>query len=178
MTRPYRSCHCREDGKLLGARCPRLATDSRHERWFARYEAPGTDGRRRQPRLGPFDTQREASEALTEALGNVRSGMHAPDRTLTTGAYLAAWLEDKRPELKPRTWSSYEETARLYLVPGLGHIRSYHASPGEVRSLWGVCASLWMNCASTQHGDAMPGEVPGAAPGRPVGHLPAQMRVA
>ena len=36
-------------------------------------------------------------------------------------------------------------------------------SPGEVRSLWGGCAGLWMNCANTQDGDAMPRDVPGAA---------------
>ena len=56
-TRPYRSCNCREPGepgkpgKLLGAKCPKLKTDSRHGGWFARYEAPpDAGGKRRQPR--------------------------------------------------------------------------------------------------------------------------------
>ena len=154
MTKPYRACSCRaapgpgpdgrmRPGKLLGKHCPKLKADSRHGRWFARYEAPpDPGGKRRQPRLGPFTSEREASKALTKALGEVDAGMHAGDRKLTVGAYLAAWLEDKRPELKPRTWSSYEDAMRLYFAPGLGHIKLADLRDHHIRSLYSAMRKI------------------------------------
>jgi len=53
---------------LLGKQCPRLATKG-HGAWYARFEASRSeDGRRRQPRVGPFRTEREAKAGLAEAL--------------------------------------------------------------------------------------------------------------
>jgi hypothetical protein len=40
----------------------------------------------------------------------------------------------------------------------------------------GVCTSLWMNCANTQDGGAMPGGMPGEPPYGPARGLAAQMR--
>ena len=44
------------------------------------------------------------------------------------------------------------------------------------RECTGLCTSLWMNCANTQDGGAMPGGMPGEPPAGPAGQLPAQMR--
>ena len=81
MTKPYRACSCRapaepgpdgkmRPGKLLGKSCEKLKTDSRHGSWYARYEAPpDPSGPRRQPRIGPYGTEKEARAELTKALG-------------------------------------------------------------------------------------------------------------
>ena len=147
MTKPYRACNCRgpsttgPDGKtkpgpLLGAKCPELK-NSRHGKWYARFEAPaGADGKRRQPRIGPFDSQKEARDALTTALGQVRDRKFADDRRITVAAYLNGWLEDKRPELKARTWASYEEAVRLYFAPGIGHIKLADLRDQHIRGLY------------------------------------------
>jgi len=94
--KPYRACNCREPGttgpdgrrkpgKLLGKRCPKLASDSRHARWFVRYEAPAiADGKRRQVRLGPFDKEKQANDALAEAISQAASGVRADDRNTKT----------------------------------------------------------------------------------------------
>ncbi len=133
--KPFRACSCRGEpvtgpdgkrrpGKLLGARCPRLKADSRHGKWYARYEAPAdADGKRRQPRIGPFGTEREAKDALTDALGDIRSGVHADDRRTTLADYLTRWLEGQQLARKRRTYESYAETCRLYWIPALGHVR-------------------------------------------------------
>jgi integrase len=154
MTKPYRACSCRapatagpggrmRPGRLLGKSCDKLRTDSRHGSWYARYEAPpDPGGKRRQPRIGPFTTEKEARTALTKALGQVDAGMHAGDRKLTVGAYLAGWLEDKRPELKPRTWSSYEEAVRLYFGPGLGHLKLADLRDHHVRGLYAAMRKI------------------------------------
>ena len=135
VTKPYRSCSCRaptepgpdgkmRPGKLLGKSCDKLRSDSRHGRWYVRFEAPpGADGKRRQPRLGPFTTERQAKDALTDALGDVRSGVHADDRQTTLAAYLARWLEGQQLARKKRTYESYADACRLYWVPALGHVR-------------------------------------------------------
>ncbi len=135
MTKPYRACHCRapattgpdgkrKSGKLLGKSCPELRKNSKHGKWYARYEAPGdADGKRRQVRLGPFDSQKEARDAVTEALGELRSGTYATDRKTTLGEYLDRWLSWHETELKPRTLESYREAFRLYWKPALGHVR-------------------------------------------------------
>jgi integrase len=148
MNKPYKLCSCRGPttvgpdgrkrlGKLLGKSCPKLKTDSRHDSWFARYEAPRAPGEpRRQPRIGPYPTEKEAARALTKAVGEVDAGMHASDRKLTVAAYLGRWLEDMRPGLKPRTWASYEEAVRLYFGPGLGHIRLADLRDEHIRALY------------------------------------------
>lgn len=135
MTKPYRSCSCRAEpppartARPSRASCsapsaPRLKADSRHGKWFARFEAPaGQDGRRRQPRIGPYPTEREAKDALTDVLGDVRSGVHADDRQTTLAEYITRWLEKQELARKRRTYVSYEESCRLYWVPALGHIR-------------------------------------------------------
>ncbi len=154
MTKPYRACSCRapatagpdgktRPGKLLGKSCPKLKTDSRHGKWFARYEAPADgDGKRRQPWIGPYDTQGEADKALTRALGEVDAGMHAADRKMTAGAYLGRWLDDIRPSLKPRTWASYEEAVRLYYRPGIGHVRLADLRDHHIRALYAAIRKI------------------------------------
>jgi hypothetical protein len=85
-----------------------------------RFEAPrGADGKRRQPRLGPFTTEKAAKDAL----GDVRSGTHTDDRRTTLAVYLPRWLEGQRPARKQRTYESYEEALRLYWIPALGHVQ-------------------------------------------------------
>jgi hypothetical protein len=70
MATPFRACSCRDPQtkKLLGKQCPQLASPE-HGKWYARYERQATpDGRRRQPRVGPFDTTAECEAALLEAV--------------------------------------------------------------------------------------------------------------
>jgi hypothetical protein len=63
-----------ESGKQLGSRCPKLK-QRRHGAWWARYdEARGTDGRRRQQRLGTFATEHEAEQSLADVMNRIHSG--------------------------------------------------------------------------------------------------------
>ena len=123
-------------GQAARRRVPPAQDRQPPRKWYVRYEAPPVGGRRRQPRLGPYDTEREAARALTKALGEVHTGTHASDRKITVGAYLSRWLEDMRSELKPRTWASYEEAVRLYFAPGLGHIKLADLRDSHIRGLY------------------------------------------
>ena len=146
MIKPYRVCNCREPttigpdgrrrpGKLLGSRCPKLK-DSKHGRWYARYGAPaGEDGKRRQPRIGPYRTEKEAKAALVEVLGQVQDNRHASDRNMRLGQYLDRWLAWREAEVKPSTLESYREAFSLYCRPALGHMRLADIRDSHVRDV-------------------------------------------
>ncbi len=120
---------------MLGSRCPDLGKKG-HGAWYVRYEAPvGEDGRRRQPRLGPFATKKEAGDALTDVLGDVKDGRHTDDRQTTLGQYLSGWLEGQQFARKHRTYESYEEACRLYWIPALGHVRLAAPASRHIRNV-------------------------------------------
>ncbi len=132
-TEPYRQCWCRdpETGKPLRSKCPKLK-NKKHGKWYARYDAGGSDGRRRQPVVGPFDTKKECEEELANALARIGGGGSAPDRKLRVAAYLDAYIAGKR-NLKPRTLETDSDAFRLYWTPAIGHmrlvdIRDHHVS--------------------------------------------------
>jgi len=107
--------------------------------WYARYEAPrAADGKRRQPRIGPFRTRRECVDALLDALGKVRDGRNMEDRKTKFGEHLdrrLPWWESEG-EIKPSTLASYREACELYLRPGLGHLRLVDLRGEHFRDLY------------------------------------------
>jgi len=94
--------------------------------WYARYEAPrGPDGKRRQPRIGPYRTKKECKEALVSALGKVQNGKHIDDRRTRFSEHLdrrLRWWESEG-DIMPSTLASYREAVELYLRPGCGHLK-------------------------------------------------------
>ena len=61
--------------------------------------------------------------------------------TETLGAYLERWLAGKSG-LRPTTRRSYEAHVRLYLVPGLGHVRMGELSVEDVEELYAAMRDL------------------------------------
>ncbi len=122
----FKRCGCRdpETRRFLGnGKCP-LLKRSNHGAWWFRYDAPpGPDGKRRQPIVGPFDTEDAAQQGLVTELARVGGGGLVQDRSILVGGYLDNWLEAKKLELKPRTYDSYAEAVLLYFKPALGHLR-------------------------------------------------------
>lgn len=162
--KPYKACACRDPGtgRQLGARCPDLEKKG-HAKWYARYEAPAApDGSRRRPRIGPYDTEKRAKEALVEALGQVAATGHSDDRKLKLGAYLDQWHADRVSEaengdggLKPSTLEAETEAIDLYLKPGLGHIRLGDLRNQHVRDLYAAMRKINRPAEETQRSDLM-----------------------
>ncbi len=74
--RVYRRCACRTaDGKQLGARCPRLTSNTRHGTWTFAVDMPSLTGKRTTMRRGGYPTRRAATAALTRVLECERSGI-------------------------------------------------------------------------------------------------------
>jgi integrase len=121
----YQRCFCRDPDtrRALGRKCPKLKVKGHAAGWFFRYDAPRSpDGKRRRPEVGPFPTQKAAQEELAATLARIGGGGQAPDRSLTVGAYLDAYIAGKI-NLKPRTWATNKEIIDLYWKPALGYLR-------------------------------------------------------
>src|ERR1700677_2490681 len=126
----FRRCGCRDPKtgrKYPDGKCRRRNSNKRADRdhgsWWARFDAPpGADKKRRQPRIGPFESETEAENSLSAELARLGTGRPITDRKILVADYLTTWLKGKR-SLKPRSLESYEEAVRLYFIPGLGHLR-------------------------------------------------------
>lgn len=106
-------------------------------RWEARISLGfGPDGRRARKSLFGR-TQREVREKLTKALRDRDQGLPvARDERLTTGAYLARWLDDAAaPTVRPRTLVSYRQIVADYLVPAIGRIPLAKLTPADVQGV-------------------------------------------
>ncbi|MFF0243972.1 tyrosine-type recombinase/integrase [Streptosporangium sandarakinum] len=167
--KPYKACSCRdtETGRLLGNRCPDIKLEvldrdgapkldkagrplerwnPKHGAWYGRYEAPRTaDGKRRQPRVGPFTTEKECLAALAEAQGQVTRGEHVDDRNLKVGDYLTDYINGRQAvedDLAKSTVESYREAIDLYFKPGLGHIRLIDLRDHHIRELYAAMRKI------------------------------------
>lgn len=148
--KPYRACSCRdaETKRLLGKKCPDLAKKG-HGGWYARYEAPPTaEGKRRQPRIGPYDTERDCKAALAKVLGTAGNIKALDERKTTLGEYLDrryGWRKSEAETgegLKKTTLDSEREAIDLYLKPGLGHVKLIDLSDEHIRELYAAMRKL------------------------------------
>ncbi len=134
---PFKQCGCRgPDGRQLGKHCPRLE-ERGHGAWYYRFSEPaGPDGRRRQPKAGPFPTKTAAKNDRITRLDQLNKGLHAiADRTLTVTADFDAWLGAKF-NLKPSTRRANAEVGTLYVKPGLGHLKLVDVRPAHLEELY------------------------------------------
>ena len=162
--KPYKACSCRDPGtgRLLGKKCPDL-TKKGHGNWYARYEAPPTaDGKRRQPRIGPFDTERETKRELAQVLGRDSATGHTADRKMKIGPYLDRWHGWRVSEsqngdsgLKVSTLASENEAIELYFKPGIGHIRMEDLNDQHIRDLYVAMRQINRPTGETDHSDLL-----------------------
>lgn len=148
--KPYKACSCRdpETKRLLGRQCPDLAKKG-HGGWYSRYEAPkSADGKRRQPRIGPFDTERECKVELGKVLGTAANPKAHDERKTTLGEYLErryTWRVSEAETgegLKKSTLDAERETIDLYGKPGLGHIKVVDLTDEHFRELYAAMRKI------------------------------------
>lgn len=123
----YKRCKCRgDDGKELGAACPRLrrkdgSWNPRHGVWYYRLELEaGPGGKRRTLRRGGFSSETDASDALDEAKAKEARGGNAQEKVLV-GQFLDEWIATRRG-LARSTRRRYTRHITAYLKPHLGHV--------------------------------------------------------
>ena len=148
--KPYKSCSCRdpETKRLLGKQCPSISKKG-HGGWYARYEAPkSADGKRRQPRIGPYDTEKECKAQLAKALGTAARPKAHDERNTTLGEYLErryAWRVSEAETgegLAKTTLDAEREAIDLYGKPGLGHIKVVDLTDEHYRELYAAMRKI------------------------------------
>lgn len=121
----FKRCKCRENGRELGTKCPKLRRPDgsyapNHGSWYYRVEAePGENGKRRIVRRGGFPTRAAAAEAAEAARGRARAGADIT-RKLTMGQYLTEWLAGL--SVRKSTLRSYRQHCNTLWIPKLGRI--------------------------------------------------------
>lgn len=123
----YKRCKCRgEDGRELGADCPKLrrkdrSWNPRHGTWYYQLELdPGPNGKRRRARRGGFASEADAQAAMAEAWEKEARGGNAQVR-VTVGQFLDDWLRANKG-LRRTTRQLYAGHVRNFLKPHLGHL--------------------------------------------------------
>lgn len=81
-------------------------------------------------------TRKDVQDRMTRLLSDKQSGLPVVGEKQTLGDFIADWLENwVQPTVRPKTFSSYHDTARLHLIPTLGRIRLAKLTPQHVQSL-------------------------------------------
>ena len=97
----------------------------------------GTDpanGKRRQRRIGPYRSRRDAELAAAKAIADVNSGLAADPQGVTLAEYLREhWLPGREVRgIKPTTLANYRWISETYLIPRLGWRRLSKLEPPEI----------------------------------------------
>lgn len=104
-------------------------------RWVTRLDLGIVDGKRER-KYFYGKTAKEAQAKLNAALTDQRRGLPVANERKTVGKFLTEeWLPSVKPHVRASTYRSYEQNARLYLVPALGHHKLTALQPGHVETL-------------------------------------------
>jgi integrase len=107
------------------------------DRWVGSLSL-GYEGGKRRRRYVYGKTRREVQDKLATLRRAHEDGLPVGPEKLTLDTYLQQWLENSaRPTIRPKTYASYAEILRLYIVPDLGHIPLTKLRPPDVQA--------WMN---------------------------------
>jgi integrase len=91
-------------------------------------------GKRRQRRIGPYRSRRDAELAAAKAIADVNSGLAADPQGVTLAEYLRDhWLPGREVRgIKPTTLANYRWISETYLIPRLGWRRLSKLEPPEI----------------------------------------------
>ena len=117
-------------------------------------------GRRKQRWASGFPRRKDAEDALTETLSQLRSATYAEPTKQTLGEFLEEWLAARRSQLRPSTHASYELILRTYVIPRIGGRRLQEITPALLNALY---AELLSGGRSKTGGPLSPATVRGVA---------------
>ncbi len=108
--------------------------DPQRRTWSVVVDVPAVGGRRQQIRRRGFTTKRAAEEAEALIVADRARGDFRRPAKGTVGEYLHGWLEGRRADLRPTTFTSYRTIVRVRIVPWLGDVRLADLDASAVES--------------------------------------------
>ncbi|MHB8312386.1 MAG: tyrosine-type recombinase/integrase [Candidatus Dormibacteria bacterium] len=118
-------------------------------RWEASLQI---DGRRRNW-LGK--TRTEVAQKLSTAVHAHETGAPLSGPRQTFARFWADWLPGMRTQLRPRTWTRYEELGRVHLLPALGKLPLARLGPQHVRALHEGMVAAGLSPSTAHHAHAV-----------------------
>src|SRR4051794_17958143 len=101
-------------------------------RWMAYIDLGWIDGKRKRKYFSGH-TEGDVTAKLNRALGDQQRGLLIPTDHQTVAQYLDYWLEHEvKPNVRPRTYESYESIVRIHLKPGIGKHRIEKLLPQHI----------------------------------------------
>ena len=132
----------------------------RGNRWAVVVER-GPDpitGKRRQKWVSGFATKKEAEQEKTRLLREIDTSTDLDPTRMTTGEYLAHWLETvAHRRVRPTTFERYERAARVHITPHIGNVPLVKLSPPHLAGLYtalgdaGLAANTLRNAHMVLH---------------------------
>src|SRR4051794_3975636 len=84
-------------------------------------------------------TRKEAQAKYRELQGHADRGLLPPAEKVTLAQHIGRWLADEvKHTRKPRTFNSYSDCSRLYILPTLGTVKLAQLQPAHVQRLCGA----------------------------------------
>lgn len=93
-------------------------------------------GKRKQKWIGGYRTKREAQAALAEQVNAVEQGSFVAPANQSVAEFLAEWGDQKKLQVRPSTWRSYEWTLNYHVIPHIGHLKLKQVSPSHIEKLY------------------------------------------
>ncbi len=107
-------------------------TRRRDGRWSA-IVSLGYEGGKRARKTLYGHTKEAVREQLTKLLRDRDQGLPIRTGGQTLESYLTAWLANRKPSIRPRTYEFYESMVRLHIIPELGRLRIEKLAPEHVQ---------------------------------------------
>lgn len=93
-------------------------------------------GKRRTKWHTVHGTKRDAERECNRLLHELETGGYVEPTRLTVAEFLSRWLDDVRPNLRPKTFERYDQIVRHHLIPALGHHPLLKLQPLHVSAAW------------------------------------------
>ncbi|MHB1940788.1 MAG: tyrosine-type recombinase/integrase [Candidatus Dormibacteria bacterium] len=100
-------------------------------------------------------TRESVSRQLVAALRAHQEGQLPLGSRETFGRFWNVWLPSIRSNLRPRTWTRYEELGRIHLLPLLGATRIGDLSVQKVQALHGRMLGMGVSPSTVHHAHAV-----------------------
>jgi integrase len=81
-------------------------------------------------------TRQEVARKLAALIRDHDKGLPIVPERQTVGAFLAGWIEDARPQLRPSSYRRYGDHVRVHLIPGLGKLTLSKLSAQHVQAFY------------------------------------------
>lgn len=92
-------------------------------KWLVRVYIGRVGGKRKYKSKTVRGSKKEAEKKLTEMLRKKDRGVMAAPSSEKLEDFISDWLQMKKGKVAAATYRNYEKATRLYITPGLGHLK-------------------------------------------------------